>query len=162
MAGIAALLVLAALPGIARAAAGSQPSADHVVIADVPPTGGEDCVEDPDLQPGVGLRACPKGFEVVTLLPFVAGGVAIVLAVAVGWLLVMRRRLSRPFLADEAAGAGAAGPDARAGAGSASGAGSRSGVGSASGANEWWTCSSCGATNLVESARCYSCGSWRR
>jgi hypothetical protein len=144
VAGIAALVLLAAFPATSLAASRGRLPVDRVVIADVPPGGGEDCVEDPDAQPGVGLRECPKGFDVGTLLPFVAGGVGIVLAVAVGWFLVMRRRVSRPFLADEAVGAGAGG----------SGAGSGSG--------EWWTCSSCGSTNLAESARCYSCGSWRR
>ncbi|HUQ43917.1 MAG TPA: hypothetical protein VM451_05835 [Candidatus Limnocylindria bacterium] len=26
---------------------------------------------------------------------------------------------------------------------------------------EWWTCRSCGSNNVIGSARCYSCGSWR-
>ena len=26
---------------------------------------------------------------------------------------------------------------------------------------EWWTCKSCGSNNVIGSARCYSCGSWR-
>jgi hypothetical protein len=28
-------------------------------------------------------------------------------------------------------------------------------------ADEWWTCPSCGATNVVGSARCYACGTWQ-
>lgn len=27
---------------------------------------------------------------------------------------------------------------------------------------EWWTCPKCGSTNVVGSARCYSCGTWQR
>ena len=26
---------------------------------------------------------------------------------------------------------------------------------------EWWTCAKCGRNNVVDSPRCYSCGSWR-
>ena len=26
---------------------------------------------------------------------------------------------------------------------------------------EWWTCRSCGKTNVVGSARCYACGTWQ-
>lgn len=155
---VAALGLLVALPATSLAATVRQAPMDRVVIADVPPGGGEDCVDDPDAQPGVGLRECPKGFEVGTLLPFVAGGVAIVLAVVVGWFLVMRRRVSRPFLPDEAFAAGTTGSGE--GAGSVSAV--RPGSGPGAGSGTWWTCQSCGSTNLVESARCYSCGSWRR
>ena len=92
---VAALLLLVALPSAAFAASGRQHAIDRVAIADVPGTGGEDCVEDPDLHPGTGLRECPKGFDIFSLLPFAAGGVVVLLAVAVGWFLVMRRRASR-------------------------------------------------------------------
>jgi hypothetical protein len=27
---------------------------------------------------------------------------------------------------------------------------------------EWWTCSNCGKTNVLGSARCYACGAWQR
>ena len=27
---------------------------------------------------------------------------------------------------------------------------------------EWWTCPKCGSTNVIGSARCYSCGTWQR
>lgn len=27
---------------------------------------------------------------------------------------------------------------------------------------EWWACPKCGSTNVVGSARCYSCGTWQR
>ncbi len=27
---------------------------------------------------------------------------------------------------------------------------------------EWWTCRTCGKTNVVGSARCYACGAWQR
>ena len=27
---------------------------------------------------------------------------------------------------------------------------------------EWWTCRTCGKTNVVGSARCYACGAWPR
>lgn len=137
-----ALVLFVALPGVAAAATHRERPIDTITIADVPPGGGEDCVEDPDAQPGVGLRECPKGFDVAALLPFAAGGVAIVLAVVVGWFLVMRRRLARPFPADATVGA--------------------SGAADGTNAGEWWTCRSCGATNMVGSARCYSCGSWQR
>ena len=146
---VAALLLLVALPSAAFAAAGPQHGIDRVAIADVPGTGGEDCVEDPDLHPGTGLRECPKGFDIFSLLPFVAGGVVVLLAVGVGWFLVMRRRASRPFLPDQAvAGAGA-------------GAGVSAGSGAAA-SGEWWTCKNCGSTNMICSARCYKCGSWAR
>ena len=26
---------------------------------------------------------------------------------------------------------------------------------------EWWTCPSCGKTNVIDSPRCYACGSWQ-
>jgi hypothetical protein len=26
---------------------------------------------------------------------------------------------------------------------------------------EWWTCATCGKNNVVDSPRCYACGSWR-
>jgi hypothetical protein len=26
---------------------------------------------------------------------------------------------------------------------------------------EWWTCSSCGKTNVIGSPRCYACGTWQ-
>jgi len=139
----AALLAIVTLPGATTATSGGPRSVDRITIADVPDTGGEDCVDDPNAQPGVGLRRCPEAFDVASLLPFVGGGVVILLAAAVGWFLVMRRRVSRPFLAD----------DALAATGSGSGS-------SASG--EWWTCSNCGASNVVGSARCYKCGSWQR
>ena len=147
---IAALAVLAALPAATLAATGSQRPVDRITIADVPSgPGGEDCVDDPSKQPGVGLRECPKTFNLGSLLPFIAGGVVIVLAVAVGWFLVMRRRVSRPFLPDDAVAEGSDPGVRRAGA-----AGPTSG--------EWWTCRTCGKTNMVGSARCYSCGSWQR
>lgn len=142
-----AFVLLAALPASAFAAAGHLQPIDRVTIADVPDTGGEDCVDDPDANPGVGLRECPKTFNVLSLLPFVAAGVAVVIAIVVGWFLVMRRRVSRPFLPDEVveAGGGAAGatPGQHAAA-------------------DWWTCRSCGSTNMVGSARCYKCGAWPR
>lgn len=28
--------------------------------------------------------------------------------------------------------------------------------------DEWWACPKCGSTNVVGSARCYSCGTWQR
>lgn len=27
---------------------------------------------------------------------------------------------------------------------------------------EWWTCKTCGKTNVLGSARCYACGTWQR
>ena len=27
---------------------------------------------------------------------------------------------------------------------------------------EWWTCRTCGKTNVLGSARCYACGAWQR
>jgi len=27
--------------------------------------------------------------------------------------------------------------------------------------SEWWTCANCGKNNVVDSPRCYACGSWR-
>ena len=27
--------------------------------------------------------------------------------------------------------------------------------------NEWWTCAKCGKNNVIDSPRCYACGSWR-
>jgi hypothetical protein len=27
---------------------------------------------------------------------------------------------------------------------------------------EWWMCPKCGSTNVIGSARCYSCGTWQR
>ena len=27
---------------------------------------------------------------------------------------------------------------------------------------EWWTCQQCGRNNVVGSARCYACGTWKR
>jgi len=27
--------------------------------------------------------------------------------------------------------------------------------------NEWWTCANCGKNNVIDSPRCYACGSWR-
>ena len=146
---VAAIVLLAALPATALAASGREPPIERITIADVPPTVGEDCVDDPDLHPGTGLRECPKGFDLASVLPFVGGGVVVLLALAVGWFLLMRRRASRPFLADDGAGAAAAG-----------GAGSPGATEAASG--EWWRCKSCGSTNMVGSARCYNCGSWQR
>jgi hypothetical protein len=144
LAGLLALLAVVQLlallvPAAALGASRGIGAVDQVTIADVPDTGGEDCVDDPDAHPGVGLRECPKPFDVGSVLPFVAGGVAILLAVAVGWFLVMRRRVSQPFLAD----------DVTTGAGGGSG-------------GDWWTCTTCGASNVVGSARCYKCGSWPR
>lgn len=26
---------------------------------------------------------------------------------------------------------------------------------------EWWTCSTCGKTNVIDSPRCYACGTWQ-
>lgn len=143
---VAALVLLVALPSMSLAASGRDRPIDRVTIADVPPTVGEDCVDDPDLHPGTGLRECPKGFDVASVVPFVGGGVVVLLAIAVGWFLVMRRRASRPFLADDAAGVTDAGGTSLAGAAS----------------GEWWRCKSCGSTNMVGSARCYNCGSWQR
>ena len=143
---VAALLLLVALPATSFASPGRERPIDTIAIADVPPTVGEDCVDDPDLHPGTGLRECPKPFNLVSVLPFVGGGVVVLLALAVGWFLVMRRRAARPFLADEAAGAGAG----------------DGGSGAAPASSEWWTCKSCGSTNMVGSARCYKCGSWQR
>ena len=144
---VAALALLAALPAAAFAVSAPHAPVDRIAIADVPGTGGEDCVDDPDLHPGTGLRECPKGFDVASLLPFVAGGLGIVLAVLVGWYLFMRRRASRPFLPDEAA---------------AVPGGGLGGGGTGAGTGDWWTCRTCGKTNLVGSARCYSCGSLQR
>ena len=151
---VGALVLLAALPGATFAAAGRDRPIDTITIADVPGTGGEDCVDDPDLHPGTGLRECPKVFDVLSLAPFVAGGVVVLLAIVAGWFLVMRRRASRPFLPDdvvESAGTGGAGRTGGAGGGAAVPAG-----------GEWWTCRNCGSTNMVGSARCYKCGAWQR
>jgi hypothetical protein len=148
---VAALVLLVALPGASLASPGRDRPIDTITIADVPAGGGEDCVDDPDLHPGTGLRECPKVFDAFSLAPFVAGSVLVLLALVVGWYLVMRRRASRPFLPDEAlAGAGAAGR--------ARGHGSVAGAVS----SEWWTCRSCGSTNKIGSARCYKCGAWQR
>jgi hypothetical protein len=27
--------------------------------------------------------------------------------------------------------------------------------------SEWWTCANCGRNNVIDSPRCYACGSWR-
>jgi hypothetical protein len=27
--------------------------------------------------------------------------------------------------------------------------------------SEWWTCAKCGKNNVIDSPRCYACGSWR-
>jgi hypothetical protein len=159
LAAVVALLVLVALPATVVAAAGHEPSSLQVTIADAPPGAGEDCVDDPDAHPGVGLQKCETPFSVLTLLPFVAGGVVVLLAIFVGWYLVMRRRASRPFLSDEAV-AGSAGAT-----GAAASVGARGASGSAAGAAasaDWWTCRNCGSTNMVGSARCYKCGSWQR
>ena len=153
--GLLAMLLVAAAPATAFAASVGPEPFDRITIADVPDTGGEDCVDDPNAQPGVGLRRCPTAFDIGSLLPFVAGGVALLVALAVGWYLVMRRRLSRPFLPDEAVGAPG-------GAGGVGGAGSAGSAGSAGGSGEWWTCSNCGSSNMIGSARCYKCGSWQR
>lgn len=144
-----ALGLMLALPLAASAAPARSVPVGSVLIADAPPNGGEDCVDDPDAHPGTGLRECPKGFDVATLLPFVGGGVLVVLAAVVGWFLVMRRRASRPFLPDEAIAGTTAG-------------GAAGGRPASAGGGEWWTCQSCGSTNMVGSARCYKCGSWQR
>jgi hypothetical protein len=156
---VAALVILAAVPATAFAASGRERPVESIAIADVPPQGGEDCVDDPDAQPGVGLRECPKGFDIAALLPFVAGGVVVLLGIGVGWFLVMRRRASRPFLADDAVGA--------TGTGTGSGASTGTGTGVPAGARPavaagWWTCKNCGSSNMTDSARCYRCGSWPR
>lgn len=144
----AAFVAAAALPAPALGSTGRQSPVDRISIADVPGTGGEDCVDDPNAQPGVGLRQCPETVDILSLLPFVAGGFAVLLAIGAGWYLVMRRRAARPFVVDGAPGAG----DAHGGDVGGGGAGS----------TDWWTCSNCGKTNMVGSARCYSCGSWQR
>lgn len=149
---LAALAILVALPAAALASSGRNMSVDAITIADAPPGDGEDCVDDPNLHPGTGLRACPKPFDVLSLAPFVGGGFLVLLAIVVGWFLVMRRRTSRPFLPDEAlgiGGAGSGGASVPAGAAPAAAAG-------------WWTCRNCGSTNMTDSARCYRCGSWPR
>lgn len=146
---VGALLVLAALPATSFASSGRQSPAEHVTIADAPPGAGEDCVADPEAHPGVGLQKCDTPFSLASLLPFVAGGIVVLLLVAVAWYLVMRRRASRPFLPDEAVGVGGPG----------SAAGSRGAPAAAAG---WWTCRNCGATNMTDSARCYKCGAWPR
>ena len=137
-------LVLAGLPAVVSASPVHQHAAASITIADVPT--GEDCEGDPDAHPGVGLRECDTPFSIASLLPFILGGVVVLVAIFAGWFLVMRRRASRPFLAD---GAGATGATGATGAG-----------GAAAGSGDWWTCSKCGATNIIGSARCYSCGSW--
>jgi hypothetical protein len=156
---VVALPLLVALPATVAATTGRQEASAHVFIADAPPGAGEDCVDDPDAHPGVGLKKCETPFSLLTLLPFVAGGVVVLLAMFVGWYLVMRRRASRPFLPDEAvAGAAEA-------AGAAASMGSRGAAGGAAGAAasaDWWTCRNCGSTNMVGSARCYKCGAWQR
>lgn len=143
----AALLMFAAVPSLAVAGVRLEPPVDQVTIADAPPGQQEDCVDDPAAHPGVGLKKCETPFNLATLIPFVGGGILVLLAVALGWYLVMRRRASRPFLPDEAVGLGGS-SGAVAGAGAASG--------------EWWTCKSCGSTNMVGVARCYKCGAWPR
>ncbi|HJP87696.1 MAG TPA: hypothetical protein VJ850_01520 [Candidatus Limnocylindrales bacterium] len=143
----AALLLVAALPSAALAATGRQQPIEHIVIADVPGTQGEDCVDDPGSQPGVGLKKCETPFTIASLIPFVAGGVLVLLAIAVGWYLVMRRRASRPFLPDEAL---------------ATAGGATSGAGGGVASGEWWKCKSCGSSNMVGVARCYKCGAWPR
>jgi hypothetical protein len=144
------LLLIAALPTTSLAASGRQQSVEHITIADVPGSQGEDCVDDPNAQPGVGLKKCETPFTLATLVPFVIGGVVLLLAVAVGWYLVMRRRASRPFLPDEAVLPG--GTTGAAGVPTAAAATAR----------DWWTCKSCGATNMNGVARCYKCGAWPR
>ena len=144
---VAALLLLGVLPSTAFAGSGGQQPIEHVAIADAPPGQQEDCVDDPAAHPGVGLQKCETPFSLATLLPFVAGGIVVLLAIATGWYLVMRRRASRPFLPDEAVGVGGT-------------AGATIGAGGASG--EWWTCKNCGSTNMVGVARCYKCGAWPR
>jgi hypothetical protein len=146
---VVALIVLALAPATALGAMTSPRPVDRILVADAPDTNGEDCVDDPNAHPGVGLRQCPTPFTAASLLPYVAGGVVVLLALAAGWYLVMRRRVSRPFLADETAG----------GSGAGDGGG---GPGSGAPSDEWWTCSTCGSSNLVGSARCYKCGSWQR
>jgi hypothetical protein len=149
---VAALLVVAALPATTFAAsAGRQPTA-HLTIADAPPGQHEDCVDDPAAHPGVGLQKCETPFSVASLLPFVAGGIIVLLAIAAGWYLVMRRRASRPFLPDTAV----------TGAGAVAGGRAAGGPGSTAPSDEWWTCRNCGATNMVGVARCYKCGAWPR
>jgi hypothetical protein len=149
---VAGLLVLAALPATSLAASGRQPPVEHVTIADVPGSQGEDCVDDPNAQPGVGLKKCDTPFSIATLIPFVAAGLVILLGIAVGWYLVMRRRASRPFLPDgaDAGTAGAVGGTVGAATGASASAG------------DWWTCKNCGSSNMVGVARCYKCGAWPR
>jgi|KBSSwiStaDraftv2_1062776.scaffolds.fasta_scaffold2123533_1 hypothetical protein len=146
---LAGLLLPAVFPTVTAASSGRPFSVDHVAIADAPPGAGEDCVDDPDAHPGVGLQKCETAFSLATLLPFVAGGVVVLLAIAVGWYLVMRRRASRPFLPDE-------------GVAAAEGVGAGAGRGASVAGAGWWTCKNCGATNMTDSARCYKCGSWPR
>ena len=141
---VGGLLLLAALPATSFAASGGQVAVETVAIADAPGTQGEDCVEDPNAQPGVGLKKCETPFSIATLVPFVAGGLVILLAIAAGWYLMMRRRASRPFLPD----------GAEAGAAAGGGSGTVSG--------DWWTCRNCGSTNMNGVARCYKCGAWPR
>lgn len=145
---VATMLLVAALPSATLAASGRHQPIEHVTIADVPGTQGEDCVDDPNAQPGVGLKKCDTPFSIATLIPFAAGGIVVLLALAVGWYLVMRRRASRPFLPDDAVGS----------AGSPMGVG----TGAAGPSGEWWTCRNCGSTNMVGVARCYKCGAWPR
>ena len=141
---VGAFLLLVALPRPSFAAVGPAATPGEIVNADVPPNQGEDCVDDPDLHPGTGLRECPKGFEVGSVLPFVAIGVGLLLGIGVAWFLVMRRRASRPFLPDPALAGASAGP------------------GGSTGSGDWWTCRTCGSTNMIGTARCYSCGSLQR
>ena len=78
---------------------------------------------------------CPGGiggFDLGLLLP-IAGGLVVAGVVGLGVAyLVLRRRAGAPLVPEPA--------DAEA----------------------WWTCSNCGRNNVVGSARCYSCGAWRR
>ncbi|HET7181066.1 MAG TPA: hypothetical protein VFI15_02430, partial [Candidatus Limnocylindrales bacterium] len=66
---VAGPLLLTALPATSFAASGGQVAVETVAIADAPGTQGEDCVEDPNAQPGVGLKKCETPFSIATLVP---------------------------------------------------------------------------------------------
>ena len=125
------LAALAAGPSATFAVGSGAVAPARIAVADVPP--GEDCADPDTIRPGGGLVVCPKAFDLASLLPFVAGGGVVILAILVAWYLVLRRRASRPFAPHDPVDAG-----------------------------EWWACSTCGSTNVVGTARCYKCGSWRR
>ena len=97
------------------------------------PGPGTEC--EAEAAPSGEDSSCPEdggGLGLGLLIPL-AGGVLLAGVVALaGAYLVLRRRAGPPLVPEPA--------DAEA----------------------WWTCSNCGRNNVVGSARCYSCGAWRR